>query len=280
MLRRNGAMTQTTVPTGDAPRAPASTATPLPARGRLGRLALQGVRRRHPRRGRAVLRQRRAGCRFRRAALHDVEQHGAAVLGLAVACWCCWGSGRARTADRSHPKSADVSFLLLAPVPRTEVLRPLAVRQLRGVVLVPAVGGAVAGSIASSPLGGERVEWLLAGRGVRRAGVVGSLGIGVGGVRAYDCGRVTPTSSARRSWCGQPSTWSPGTPLHPLRSSGGSRCCRSRGRRSPSSGSCCRWCSRASAWPGSDTRRSNNCATGRDSWVSCDSPPPSRTCGP
>jgi hypothetical protein len=43
------------------------------------------------------------------------------------------------------------------------VLRSLAVRQLRGVVLVPAVIGAVAGNVAASRLGGERAEWLAAG---------------------------------------------------------------------------------------------------------------------
>ncbi len=43
------------------------------------------------------------------------------------------------------------------------MLRAIAFRQIRGVVLVPAVIGAVAGNIAASRLGGERVEWLLAG---------------------------------------------------------------------------------------------------------------------
>jgi hypothetical protein len=112
------------------------------------------------------------GADFDAAALHDVEQHGAAVLGLAVALLVLLGLRSGAHGGPLAPESADVSFLLLAPVPRGEVLRPLAVRQLRGVVLVPAVGGAVAGSIASSPLGGGRVEWLIAGAAF---GVLASL---------------------------------------------------------------------------------------------------------
>jgi hypothetical protein len=103
------------------------------------------------------------GADFDAAALHDVEQHGAAVLGLAIAVLVVLGLRSGAHGGPLAPEAADVSYLLLAPVPRTEVLRPLALRQLRGVVLVPAVGGAVAGSVASSPLGGERVEWIAAG---------------------------------------------------------------------------------------------------------------------
>jgi hypothetical protein len=111
---------------------------------------------------------------FDAAALHDVEQHGAALLGLVVAVLVLLGLRSGAHGGPLAPESADVTFLLLAPVRRTEVLRPLAVRQLRGVVLVPAVAGAVAGSIASNPLGGERVEWLLAGAAF---GVLASLAV-------------------------------------------------------------------------------------------------------
>jgi hypothetical protein len=114
------------------------------------------------------------GADFDAAALRDVEQHGAAILGLAVAVLVLLGLRSGAHGGPLAPESADVAHLLLAPVPRREVLRPLAVRQLRGVVLVPAVGGAVAGSIASSPLGGERVEWLFAGAAF---GVLASLAV-------------------------------------------------------------------------------------------------------
>jgi hypothetical protein len=53
-------------------------------------------------------------------------------------------------------------YLLLAPVRRDVVLRAAAYRQLRGVVLIPAIAGAVAGSVASASLGGTRVEWIAA----------------------------------------------------------------------------------------------------------------------
>jgi hypothetical protein len=114
------------------------------------------------------------GADFDAAALHDVEQHGAAVLGLAVAVLVLLGLRSGAHGGPLAPESADVSFLLLAPVPRSDVLRPLATRQLRGVVLVPAVAGAVAGSIASSPLGGDRIEWILAGAAF---GVLASLAV-------------------------------------------------------------------------------------------------------
>ena len=214
------------------------------------------------------------------AALHDVEQHGAAILGLAVAVLVLLGLRSGAHGGPLAPESADVSFLLLAPVPRTEVLRPLAVRQLRGVVLVPAVGGAVAGSIASSPLGGERVEWLLAGAafGVLASLAVWGSALVASGVRlrARDAnliGAVLVVWAAVDVVTGHATS-----PTAQLGRVAAVAACvvGVRDRRDR----CCRSCSRVSAWPGSDTRRSNNCATGRASWVSCDSPPPSRTCAP
>jgi hypothetical protein len=96
-------------------------------------------------------------------AAHDVRQHGVALLGLGVAVLVWLGLRSGARGGPLAPEPADVSFQLLAPVPRGEVLRPVALRQLRGVVLVPAVIGAVAGNVATGRLGGERAEWLLAG---------------------------------------------------------------------------------------------------------------------
>ncbi len=145
------------------------------------------------------------GADFDAAALHDVEQHGAAVLGLAVAVLVLLGLRSGAHGGPLAPESADVSFLLLAPIPRTEVLRPLAVRQLRGVVLVPAVGGAVAGSIASSPLGGERVEWLLAGAafGVLASLAVWGSALVASGVRLRRACRQLHRRGARGLGCGR-----------------------------------------------------------------------------
>jgi hypothetical protein len=97
------------------------------------------------------------------AATRDVREHAVALLGLAVAVLVAMGLRSGARGGPLAPESADVTFLLLAPVPRGAVLRSLAVRQLRGVVLVPAVIGAVAGNVATGRLGGERVEWLVAG---------------------------------------------------------------------------------------------------------------------
>jgi hypothetical protein len=114
------------------------------------------------------------GTDFDAAALRDVEQHGAAVLGLVVALLVLLGLRSGAHGGPLAPEAADVSYLLLAPVPRSTVLRPLATRQLRGVVLVPAVGGAIAGSVASGALGGDRWEWLIAGAAF---GVLASLAV-------------------------------------------------------------------------------------------------------
>jgi hypothetical protein len=97
------------------------------------------------------------------AAVHDVREHGVAILGVGVAFLVLLGLRSGAHGGPLAPEPGDVSFLLLAPTSRGDVLRSLALRQLRGVVLVPAVAGAVAGSVASSPLGGDRAEWILSG---------------------------------------------------------------------------------------------------------------------
>src|SRR4029077_10404699 len=57
----------------------------------------------------------------------------------------------------------DVNHLLLAPIPRATVLRRAAFTQLRGVVFIGAVFGAIAGNLAAFRLPGERIEWVLSG---------------------------------------------------------------------------------------------------------------------
>ena len=92
-----------------------------------------------------------------------IEDHGAGVLGLAIALIVVLGLRSGARGGPLAPESADVMYLLLAPISRAEVLRGAAVRQLRGVVLVPAVAGALGGSIASDRLGGGRAGWIAAG---------------------------------------------------------------------------------------------------------------------
>ena len=103
------------------------------------------------------------GERTTAATLTDVADHGAAVLGLGVAVLVALGLRSGARGGPLAPEPADVMYLLLAPVPRAGVLRAAAYRQLRGVVLVPAIAGGVGGSVAATRLGGERVEWIAAG---------------------------------------------------------------------------------------------------------------------
>ncbi len=83
----------------------------------------------------------------------------ALVLALAVAVGLRSGAGGGPLA----PSAADITHLLLAPIPRGLVLRSEALRQLRGVVTMPTIVGAIAGSVATSRLGGDRAEWIIAG---------------------------------------------------------------------------------------------------------------------
>ena len=95
--------------------------------------------------------------------LADVRRYGPAALGLLVAIAVAAGL---RSGSRGGPlalEPPDVTHLLLAPVPRATVLRRATFSQLRGVVFVGAVFGAVAGNLAAFRLPGERIEWVISG---------------------------------------------------------------------------------------------------------------------
>ncbi len=92
--------------------------------------------------------------------LDSVRAHGPAALGVALAVALVAGLRSGSRGGPLAPEAADVRFLLLAPIPRTVVVRSLALRQLRGVVATPAIVGAVAGSAVAERLGGDRVEWI------------------------------------------------------------------------------------------------------------------------
>jgi hypothetical protein len=95
--------------------------------------------------------------------LRTISERGPAALGLLVAVLVALGLRSGAHGGPLAPEPADVTYLLLAPIPRGTVLRSAALRQSRGVVLVPAIAGAVAGSVTAGRLGGSRVEWILAG---------------------------------------------------------------------------------------------------------------------
>ncbi|MFI5053741.1 MAG: hypothetical protein ACHQDE_05215 [Acidimicrobiia bacterium] len=103
------------------------------------------------------------GDRVDASVLSTITERGPAVLGLGVAVVVGLGLRSGARGGPLAPEPADVTYLLLAPIPRGPVLRSAALRQLRGVVLIPAIGGAVAGSIAAGKLGGSRAEWIVVG---------------------------------------------------------------------------------------------------------------------
>ena len=103
------------------------------------------------------------GTRTTGRSVADVAHDGAAVLGLGIAVLVTLGLRSGARGGPLAPEPADVVHLLLAPVPRSTILRAAAVRQFRGVVLLPAVAGGVAGNVAAGRLGGDRVEWIAAG---------------------------------------------------------------------------------------------------------------------
>jgi hypothetical protein len=97
------------------------------------------------------------------ATIATITDRGASVLGLGVAMLVAFGLRSGARGGPLAPEAADVTYLFLAPIPRAPVLRSAALRQLRGVVLLPTIAGALAGSIAAGKIGGDRAEWVLAG---------------------------------------------------------------------------------------------------------------------
>jgi hypothetical protein len=97
------------------------------------------------------------------ATLATIGQRGPGMLGFGIAVVVALGLRSGARGGPLAPEPADVMYLLLAPIPRATVLRAAAARQLRGVVLVPAIAGAVAGSVTAGRLGGDRAGWIAAG---------------------------------------------------------------------------------------------------------------------
>jgi hypothetical protein len=80
-------------------------------------------------------------------------------LVLAIMLWVALASG-ARGAPLA-PESADVMHLLLAPIPRVWVLRPLALRQWRAALTVGVLLGATTGSAAAGRLPAGPGAWIV-----------------------------------------------------------------------------------------------------------------------
>lgn len=88
-----------------------------------------------------------------------VLERGPAIIGLFAAFGLAAGL---RSGSRGGPlalQPPDVRHVLLAPLDRREVLRPLALRQLRYSTFVGTMVGAVLGLLAQRRMGGNNVEW-------------------------------------------------------------------------------------------------------------------------
>lgn len=97
--------------------------------------------------------------------LSDIREHGAALLGLAVAFLVALGL---RSGSRGGPLSleaADVRVVLLAPIRRQVALRAPALRQLRSAAFGGLCVGAVVGNLAGQRLPGRFAGWVVTGAG-------------------------------------------------------------------------------------------------------------------
>jgi hypothetical protein len=94
--------------------------------------------------------------------LADIREHGAAVLGLAVAFLVALG---VRSGSRGGPislEAADVRVVLLAPIERHLALRAPALHQVRSAAFGGLCVGAVAGNLAGHRLPGRFAGWVAA----------------------------------------------------------------------------------------------------------------------
>jgi hypothetical protein len=115
----------------------------------------------------------------RGSGLADLRDHGAAVLGLAVAFLVALGL---RSGSRGGPLSlegADVRIVLLAPIGRRLALRAPALRQLRSTAFAGLCVGAVAGNLAGQRLPGDFAGWVAAFAGFVLLAAVLSVGAAV-----------------------------------------------------------------------------------------------------
>jgi hypothetical protein len=160
------------------------------------------------------------------ATVASVRAHGAQYVGAAVAV--IWAIGL-RSGGRGGPlviEAAEVRHVLLAPLDRALVLRPLARRQLRFGAFVGAALGAVAGLLAFRRLPGPAAGWIGSGALTGLLTVVGALGLALvvsgprlgrpaGGLLALAIVAWSAADAATRSDT-SPATWLGRLALSPL----------------------------------------------------------------
>ncbi|MET0460114.1 MAG: hypothetical protein ABW195_12765 [Ilumatobacteraceae bacterium] len=97
------------------------------------------------------------------AQVADVLEHGPVVLGFVVAVAIALGLRSGSDGGPVSVEAADVRHLLLAPVPRRDVLARPVVQRLRSVVFAAALVGGVAGQLAARRLPGSPEAWAASG---------------------------------------------------------------------------------------------------------------------
>jgi hypothetical protein len=118
-----------------------------------------------------------SGPRVDAATVAHVRQHGALWVGAAIGV--AWAIGL-RSGGRGGPlviEAADVRHVLLAPIDRDLVLRPVATRQIRFGVFAGAVTGAIGGLLAFRRLPGPAVEWVAYGAVTGASAIAAALGL-------------------------------------------------------------------------------------------------------
>ncbi len=106
----------------------------------------------------------------------DIREHGAALLGMAVAFLVALSL---RSGSRGGPLSleaADVRVVLLAPIGRHLALRAPALHQLRSAAFAGLCVGAVVGRLAGQRLPGRFASWAVASAGFGLVAAVLSVG--------------------------------------------------------------------------------------------------------
>jgi hypothetical protein len=101
--------------------------------------------------------------RLHASELVDVRNHGPAIVGIVLGALMLLGF---RSGARGGPLSfepPDITHVLLAPLDRGSAVRPIAWRQLRGVLAIGLVAGATAGNLARGRLPGNTAAWVTVG---------------------------------------------------------------------------------------------------------------------
>src|SRR5688572_12361034 len=89
----------------------------------------------------------------------DLLEHGPAVIGVGLALAVALGARSGSDGGPIAIEPPDVRHLLLAPVPRREVLTRPVVQRFRSVVFGGALAGAIAGQLAARRLPGSGEAW-------------------------------------------------------------------------------------------------------------------------